>query len=1491
MKNMMSQNSNIYLTKGFLSFLLFLVCLFTIVLFPLICSADDMFLPKIAKHFQTKFVKKTSVDIERLKKAAQLYYIDIHAWPNDFNALKNTGYLPSDWENTNSWGNPYDMKIDGDSLYIRTQVPIENIAYTRRSVGGDIQIDEKTGMISAVVFVPISIERRSNVLIDGKRYFYEDLVVEKQLPVITLKDIYNSNSYSGISISNEHGSFFINRNIKTEDDKIKRDKLLVIDKNGDIGAASNTIKLKKLENEDASLIELSNNDYTGFFRIGANNGVAQSTALENRKFIDGSERGIPAGLQIGTLSNTPITISTGGIPSLIAKDGSIFADKIVLRGVDLGDTIEKLIEPKDVDTLVSVQKRIQELENAVTSLKTITSNMPTITSIPITVGNVGIFAYSKSQDFIPNSDKKYNIGSPDRAFKSAYIDEIHLGNSTLYVGDKAVLSSDFVRLDGRIFGSGVITDLTNASDTTIATSNAVKKYLDSNINSEVIAALEIKIGDIETKIGDIGDGTLGEYIDGKLDEIIASQNITITETIDKGNIVVGKGNGQLGGSGAVFIDTNNKVGIGGLYNPTEALDVNGSIKANSLILNASNSKKLTLKSYDTIANDLTFTFPENLGETGYVLMTDGSGNMYWGSPNFTGDSNLSNPSNMVLPKGKILIGDENNKAVDRFMKGDINLTFDGTATIQPSVISNINIKDNAAILGTKIVPDFGSQNIITSGDAEIGQILTLNSSGKKLNIKFDGYNDASNDMVLVLPKNAGLAGQVLMIDSAGAGNIKNLKWGTPEANFTLANPLIVGSAADPGRIKLNNGGIDFDLAEQIKIEVDPNNLNTLNIENKLSDGIINVTAKKINLNGDIYANGNITANKRIVLNDIDGVVRPPAQMFFKNNILYFQAPTTKFESDVIIDGNKKLYFGSLDAPSIYSTKDNNLNYKDLHIESRGNGTTGNITIKAKDGITLDSDKVAIANSDGKTAFFKVTSDGFSMISADNVKFETPKLIFDNSDFVFTKPNINFQFNLAPQYDGVDRNISFGGANLTDIDAITVKRLYVKFSEAEFVPGEAYVLWTNKDTGLASWKLAAQTSVGLWKWSDDNVSVYTLDSNSATYKSKGVGVGIVNPAAKLHIATNDGGIPAFRIDHYDTVSDAVDVRIKSGETTKKVFGINNKGDLFADTSNIFINKKDFVNGGDSYPSIVLLPEGDALPNWTVDTDESAVTGEVLVSDGSMQAAVGSYEMYVGGSHSIFAKGKVRSSGFVESSDRRWKKNIVKISEADDRFFEKLKAINGVYYDWNDVYYKINGIRQIDKFRQIGVIAQDVKEQFPEIVDTDEKGFMAVNYSKFAPILIEAIKKIDAKIEHDKNSIYIDPDGNIDIKGLVKINSSIFVTEEGNLIANNVDVKGSMKVSNNFSIRRSDTLDNLITISSDKKADKSVKGYISAKDFYIADKNKWASEIDSSIVEIVETPPAKKGTCDKAGAMKLVDSTGELFICNGERGWLVVPTVKN
>ena len=72
------------------------------------------------------------------------------------------------------------------------------------------------------------------------------------------------------------------------------------------------------------------------------------------------------------------------------------------------------------------------------------------------------------------------------------------------------------------------------------------------------------------------------------------------------------------------------------------------------------------------------------------------------------------------------------------------------------------------------------------------------------------------------------------------------------------------------------------------------------------------------------------------------------------------------------------------------------------------------------------------------------------------------------------------------------------------------------------------------------------------------------------------------------------------------------------------------------------------------------------------------------------------------------------------------------------------LNGIYYNWKDK----------DKFNdkhQVGLIAQDVEQVIPELVDTSLEGIKSVNYGQMVSVLVQAIKEQNTLITQLRNDV--------------------------------------------------------------------------------------------------------------------------------------------
>jgi hypothetical protein len=91
----------------------------------------------------------------------------------------------------------------------------------------------------------------------------------------------------------------------------------------------------------------------------------------------------------------------------------------------------------------------------------------------------------------------------------------------------------------------------------------------------------------------------------------------------------------------------------------------------------------------------------------------------------------------------------------------------------------------------------------------------------------------------------------------------------------------------------------------------------------------------------------------------------------------------------------------------------------------------------------------------------------------------------------------------------------------------------------------------------------------------------------------------------------------------------------------------------------------------------------------------------------------------------------------SSDKNLKTNIETISNA----LQLLDGIRGVYFDWNEI---ARGMYPDRTERDIGVIAQEIEEVLPVLVQTRDNGYKAVKYEKMVAFLIQAVKELKAEV---------------------------------------------------------------------------------------------------------------------------------------------------
>ena len=178
------------------------------------------------------------------------------------------------------------------------------------------------------------------------------------------------------------------------------------------------------------------------------------------------------------------------------------------------------------------------------------------------------------------------------------------------------------------------------------------------------------------------------------------------------------------------------------------------------------------------------------------------------------------------------------------------------------------------------------------------------------------------------------------------------------------------------------------------------------------------------------------------------------------------------------------------------------------------------------------------------------------------------------------------------------------------------------------------------------------------------------------------------------------------------------------------GITNTGTFILEGSTADSFETTFTAGNPSADITVTLP---TQTGTVVVSNDTAGNDVRLDSLGIATAASGT-------------AGEIRATNDITafySSDVALKENIVEIPSALDM----VDKIRGVFFDWKDDYIESKGgedgyfVRKHD----VGLIAQEVERVLPEIVGTRQDGIKAIKYDRLVPLLLQAIKELQAKIK--------------------------------------------------------------------------------------------------------------------------------------------------
>lgn len=219
------------------------------------------------------------------------------------------------------------------------------------------------------------------------------------------------------------------------------------------------------------------------------------------------------------------------------------------------------------------------------------------------------------------------------------------------------------------------------------------------------------------------------------------------------------------------------------------------------------------------------------------------------------------------------------------------------------------------------------------------------------------------------------------------------------------------------------------------------------------------------------------------------------------------------------------------------------------------------------------------------------------------------------------------------------------------------------------------------------------------------------------KNGNVGIGVTSPSNKLQVAgtvfasdiTTSGTVTASTVtcgqfisaDH----SASATIQLKTSGTNTAFVQLSNDDMRIGTYSGNSDGRLIFrLNGGNR---VFVTPSGDVGIGVETPSTKLHVNGNVTAT-----------------------------CGVLTCSDARYKTDIVPLTGT----LTKVGRLQPVYYHWDTESFPDKGF---SAERTIGILAQDLQKEYPELVYTDNTGFMTVDYPKLSAVLLAAINELKAE----------------------------------------------------------------------------------------------------------------------------------------------------
>jgi len=502
------------------------------------------------------------------------------------------------------------------------------------------------------------------------------------------------------------------------------------------------------------------------------------------------------------------------------------------------------------------------------------------------------------------------------------------------------------------------------------------------------------------------------------------------------------------------------------------------------------------------------------------------------------------------------------------------------------------------------------------------------------------------------------------------------------------------------------------------------NSNILNINGKIIIGTSNIESSQYSLyinENNVKINSNLTIGSNLIINN---------NLNINNDLIV--------RSNVIINSNLNINKNLIVNGEIIGIGSNisNLKISQLYLDNSNLKLNGNfININSNTGL-------------------KVNNSNQIFINLDYSKF----LMTSNNEISLTNTAVSSSWKSAIPF-------------ITNPDEIT--RIY-------FNKNESYVGIYNDDPRSYLHIGRNGNLLRLATINDINDSYYSqIATNDNVDNNNNTKIKLIPPIQQSLLLSSNSYDISGSIDYYTTGSNPIHrFNYESNGIINSLMSINKNGTVFINNNNrsVLNNERLVIYGNVSIlnsnliipPKVIIGENNNAIlqmngniiignsnadsANYSLYVNSNVKFNKDLVIDGNILGASPvsfTNTVSIGTTYSapiieeteidyvLNVNGNVALNGIINtSSDKRLKTNI----NTYENSLDKILKCRGVSFNFNN-----------ENKKNIGVIAQELEEIFPELVSVNKEGYKNVNYIGIIGILIEAIKDLNKKIENKSLSI--------------------------------------------------------------------------------------------------------------------------------------------